>query len=299
MSDLTLKVLSISDAVPAWAGPAFEVSCASQAGSARQFDAVVFHAPDDSALDALLRRADLQQAAFDSAVVVVAPTAELGSELALLKQGVQDIVRGLDNAAMGRLLWHAVERKRLEKAARHAYATDLTTGLPHQAQLIEHMSQLLALRQRDPAPMVLIVLRIEGLPVTAARLGVEAANILRRKVAVRLRSGLRASDVVAATGPESFGVLLGHIEAIADGERVASKLVQSLNQPFQVAGQSCSVAVAAGLALFPEHGTDAGTLLQRASAQAVGAVAMGREGFAAHTERAPMRAANDDDSRLT
>ncbi len=299
MSDLTLKVLSITESAPSWAGPAFEVSCASQASGARQFDAVVFEAGDDRSLDELLRRADLQQAAFDSAVVVVAPTAELGSELALLKQGVQDVVRGLDTAGMGRLLWHAVERKRLERAARLAYATDLATGLPHQAQLIEHMSQLLALRERDPAPMVLIVLRIEGLPGTAARLGMEAANILRRKVAVRLRSGLRASDVVAATGPESFGVLLGHIEAIGDGERVAGKLVQSLNQPFQVAGQMCSVGVAVGMALYPEHGTDAGTLLQRASAQATGAAAMGQEGYAARTERGATRAANDDASQPT
>jgi hypothetical protein len=37
--------------------------------------------------------------------------------------------------------------------------------------------------------MALIVLRIEGLAATEARLGTESANVLRRKVAVRLRSG--------------------------------------------------------------------------------------------------------------
>jgi diguanylate cyclase (GGDEF)-like protein len=158
------------------------------------------------------------------------------------------------------------------------------------------MSQLLALRERDPAPMVLIVLRVEGLAGTAARLGIEAGNILRRKVAVRLRGGLRASDVVAATGPDSFGILLGHIEAPSDGERVAAKLVQVLKQPFQVAGQSCTVAVAVGVAHYPEHGTDATALLQRAAAQAASAAVMGQEGFAVHAERAPAAAANDESS---
>ena len=51
-----------------------------------------------------------------------------------------------------------VERKRLEVAARKAYATDLATGLPNHAQLMEHMTHLLALREREPAPMVLLVL---------------------------------------------------------------------------------------------------------------------------------------------
>src|SRR5882672_6136101 len=44
----------------------------------------------------------------------------------------------------------AIERKRDEREARKAYATDLETGLPHQQQFIEHVSQLLALREREP-----------------------------------------------------------------------------------------------------------------------------------------------------
>jgi GGDEF domain-containing protein len=119
---------------------------------------------------------------------------------------------------------------------------------------------------------------------------------LRRKVAVRLRAALRASDVVAAMGPKAFGVLLGRLEAPADGERVAAKLVRSLQQPFMVAGQPCNVTAAVGLALYPEHGTDAETLLQHAGTQAGSVATLGRDGFAARTERGPAAAANDDRS---
>ena len=125
-----------------------------------------------------------------------------------------------------RALRLAVERKRLDRAARKAYATDLSTGLPNHAQLLEHMTHLLALREREPAPMALLVLRIEGLSTAEAALGAEAANVLRRKVAVRLRAGLRASDVVAALGADSFAVLLAWIDTPADGQRVADKLIQ-------------------------------------------------------------------------
>jgi diguanylate cyclase (GGDEF)-like protein len=227
-------------------------------------------------------------------VVVLAAEGDDAVEAELLRLGVEAIVPAGDPVALMRAIRHAVERKRVERAARTAYATDLATGLPHQAQLVEHMTQILALREREPAPMVLIVLRVEGYAGAAARLGSEAANVLRRKVAVRLRSALRASDVVAAVGPDAFGVLLGRLEAPTDGERVAAKLVRSLQQPFMVAGQPCSVAAALGLAHYPEHGKDAESLLQRAHAQAGSVATLGRDGFAARTERGPAEAANDD-----
>lgn len=267
---------------------------AADASRAQHVDAVVFEATGPGALEALFRRADLQQAAYDSAVLIFAPQASWAEQVALMRQGVQDVLASADPPIVLRAIRLAVERKRLEHASRLAYATDLATGLPHQAQLLEHISQLLALRERDPAPMVLIVLRIEGLSSTAMRLGLEAANILRRKVAVRLRGGLRASDVVASIGPESFGVLLGHIESAGDGEKVVTKLLQTLKQPFLVAGQSCAVAVAVGMACYPEHGNQAKELLQRAIAQAASVATIGREGFATHAERGAARAANDE-----
>jgi len=273
----------------------FTLAHAADASGARAYDAVLLRATGRDALAALVQRPDLPQAAFDAAVLVLATEAEDALESELLRQGVEAVVQAYDLTGLPRAIRHAVVRKRVERSAHTAYATDLATGLPHQAQLLEHMTQLLALREREPAPMVLLVLRIEGYAGAAAKLGGEAANVLRRKVAVRLRSGLRASDVVAAIGPDAFGVLLGHLEALGDGERVAAKLVRSLQQPLVVAGQPCPVAAAVGMALYPQHGKDAESLLKRASAQAGSVATVGRAGYAGAAVRgggAP--AANDD-----
>ena len=261
---------------------------------AREHDAVLLAAPTHAALVALAGMTGLTQAAFDSAVVVVASVADVDTEAALLQRGVEALIAPPDSATLLRTLQHAVERKRIERAARNAYATDLATGLPHQAQLVEHMTQLLALREREPAPMVLLVLRVDGFAQAAARLGAEAGNVLRRKVAVRLRSGLRASDVVAAIGPDVFGVLLGRLEAQGDGERVAAKLLHALQLPISVAGQPCSVAAVVGLALYPEHGKDAESLLRRASAQAGSVATVGASGLGSAVHRIGGAAANDN-----
>jgi diguanylate cyclase (GGDEF)-like protein len=270
----------------------FVVAQAADAAAAHQHAAVVVCAADGLALAA--HREGLRLAAAGCAVVVVAP-ADLELEAELLAGGADTVLPPAEVGALARSIRQAVLRRQLERATRMAYATDLATGLPHQAQLLEHMSQLLALREREPAPMVLLVLQVDGYAQAVARLGAEAGNVLRRKVAVRLRSGLRASDVVAAVGNDAFGVLLGRLEASADGERVAAKLVQALQQPFIVAGQPCEVRAAVGLARYPEHGRQAQVLLQRATTQAGSVAAMGREGYAGRSERAVGAAANDED----
>ena len=298
MSAEALSVLVIApDAALAAAlrAAGLRVTTAADATLAQAHDAVLLAAPTRAALAALAALPGLVQAAFDSAVVVLATEADAAAESVLLQRGVEAIIEPTDTATLLRTVAHAVERKRIERVARTAYATDLATGLPHQAQLVEHMTQLLALREREPAPMVLLVLRVDGFAQAALRLGVEAGNVLRRKVAVRLRSGLRASDVVAAIGPDAFGVLLGRLEAKGDGERVAAKLVRALHQPISVAGQPCSVAAVVGLALYPEHGKDAESLLKRASAQAGSVATMGASGFGSAVHRIGGAAANDDE----
>jgi diguanylate cyclase (GGDEF)-like protein len=232
------------------------------------------------------------------ATLVVGRALDTDAVLAWLQRGAQDVLEHdeLAAASLPQRVRAAIERKRVEREARKSYATDLATGLPHQQQLIEHMSHLLALREREPSPMAVLVLRVEGLTTTQTRLGPEAANVLRRKIAVRLRAGVRASDVVAALGDASFAVLLGSLLTPADAERVGAKLVKSLLDPFKVTGEDVAVAVALGIGQYPQDGAQPDALLRRAIGLAASGAAQGRAGFTNFQENAgrAAQAANDD-----
>jgi diguanylate cyclase (GGDEF)-like protein len=260
----------------------------------------------DAAFDALIVDAQasrlsaivIESLATDVAVLLVVPTLAPVAMGEWFGRGVQDLLCADDLRAdtLPQRLRAAIERKRHERDSRKAYATDLETGLPHQQQLVEHMSHLLALREREPAPMALLVLRIEGLATTQARLGVEAANVLRRKVGVRLRAGVRASDVVASLGEDSFGVLLAAMLAPTDAARVGAKLLAALHMPIKITGQDVALACALGVAHYPQDGTQPDALLRRAVGLAASAQAQGRTGLANFQEagaQAPA-AANDD-----
>jgi len=281
-------------------GPFIVQGISSLADAAEQiklnrYDALLLQAATAAELHALVHWNTLSHAVLDMALVVLTPEPAAADVERLLQLGVQEVVPTRDANAerLALALRQGAQRKWLELAARRAYATDLNTGLPNHGQLLEHMTHLLALREREPAPMALLVLRIEGLAVAHAKLGAEAANVLRRKIAVRLRSGLRASDVVAALGADRFAVLLAWIDDAADGERVVAKLTQSLQRPLSVAGQDLAVAVGAGVARYPGDGRDVDTLLRLASSQASQDNPQGRAGFFSRLDRGDA-AANDE-----
>lgn len=268
--------------------PAADLADAGRHLAEQALDALLVHWPEGKPLAGLMQWADLPRVVPHCAVVVLAREASAADTLRLVQQGVQDVLPWPDTQAerLASALRQAVERKRLEVSARKAFSTDLGTGLPNQAQLLEHMSHLLALREREPAAMALLVLRMHGLAGVQAQLGAEACNVLRRKVAVRLRSGLRASDVVASLGTDTFAVLLAWMLAADDAVRVAAKLTQLLRRPYRMAGQEVALAVSVGVARYPEQGKQAQPLLHHALAQAQDAQPLGRMGDAAANDEA-------------
>jgi diguanylate cyclase (GGDEF)-like protein len=261
--------------------------------SERPVDALLLDADAEG-----LRAAMVDSLAADMAMLIVAAEPSADTLADWLGRGAQDVLTPADlaDASLPRRLRSAIERHRHEREMRKAYATDLETGLPHQQQLIEHMSHLMALREREPAPMALLVLRIEGFATAQARHGTEAANVLRRKIGVRLRAGVRASDVVASLGDDSFGVLLASMLAPADAARVGTKLLAALNAPVKITGQDVAVAAALGIAQHPQDGSQPDALLRRAVGLAASAQAQGRAGFANFSEAGgqPPGAANDE-----
>lgn len=302
MNAPALRVLMVAGpgaaapAVPAASafGP-FELhSCEGLGEAARRladerFDAVLVAARTPDARK-LITWPALAQATSQPALLVLT-TDEPGADLVtlLVRRGVQDVLAlSADPVdAVPRAIRLAVERKAQDRLARKAHATDLTTGLPNEGQLLEHLSQLIALREREPAPMALLALRVEGLADAEARLGSEPARIVRRKIAVRLRAGLRASDVVASLGGDAFAVLLPRFHDVHDAERVAAKLTLALRAPFVVAGRPVALAAACGVAHYPGDGNEAPGLLRRAmglaaSTPAEGATGPGSEAAAAN-----------------
>ena len=83
------------------------------------------------------------------------------------------------------------------------------------------------------------------------------------EVARRLSDALRTSDLVARLGGDEFCVLLFGTD-LPGAQQVAAGLVRLIDEPFALDGQLVSIGVSIGVALFPNHGLTADTLIGRA-----------------------------------
>ena len=95
-------------------------------------------------------------------------------------------------------------------------------------------------------------------------LGHHHGDAVLQQIGPRLRAVLRESDTLSRLGGDEFAIVLPNVPDPAAAMKVVEKLRRSLVEPFLVQGLSLEVDACVGIAMYPEHGDDVDTLIQRA-----------------------------------
>jgi diguanylate cyclase (GGDEF)-like protein/PAS domain S-box-containing protein len=171
-----------------------------------------------------------------------------------------------DEAVCGVLLTlrDVSERKQLERALTRQAFTDQLTGLPNRALLHDRAEQAIRLASRQGLTAALLLLDLDRFKEVNDTLGHHHGDLLLQQVAERLHGSLRGSDTVARLGGDEFAMLLPQITSVQEATAVADKLSAAIEAPFTVDGLSLDVDASIGVAVYPNHATDANELLQRA-----------------------------------
>jgi len=154
-------------------------------------------------------------------------------------------------------------RQARDEAQRQALHDGLT-GLPNRTLLRDRLQQAILVGERDKSSVALLIMDLDRFKDVNDTLGHHSGDELLQQVGLRLRAALRASDTVARMGGDEFAIVLPTAADARAAGRVAQALVKELEQPFTLAGQSVSVGASIGIAMYPEHGADAKTLLRHA-----------------------------------
>ena len=146
----------------------------------------------------------------------------------------------------------------------HLALHDPLTDLPNRSLFHDRAQQAILAARRDGTGVALMILDLDRFKEVNDTLGHHNGDLLLQEIGTRLRGGLRESDSVARLGGDEFGLLLPHVaddeEALLLGERVRAVL----REPFTLERVTLDLEASVGVALFPEHGEDVDTLLQRA-----------------------------------
>ena len=164
--------------------------------------------------------------------------------------------------AMVRTTMSVYELRRLGETRRQA-STDELTGLPNRRWFDRELRRSIDRARAAGEQLALLVIDLDHFKELNDTLGHHAGDRVLAQLGPRIRTALRAGDHVARLGGDEFAVLLPVSDAVAAdgaGERIAA----ALSARFSVEGIELQIAASTGIALFPEHGDDAETLLQRA-----------------------------------
>lgn len=152
----------------------------------------------------------------------------------------------------------------LNAAFEHQALHDELTGLPNRRLFYDRLANQLLVAQRHGRPAGVLLLDIDGFKEVNDTLGHDAGDQLLTSFAVRMNEVLRSSDTVARLGGDEFAILPVEVESI-DGLIVAAKKVlEAVDEPLLVLDTTIKVEASIGIAYYPDHGSDVGTLMRRA-----------------------------------
>ncbi|MEU3036064.1 bifunctional diguanylate cyclase/phosphodiesterase [Streptomyces sp. C1-2] len=159
--------------------------------------------------------------------------------------------------ALDSTLW--IARVRAEEQLR-----DPLTGLPNRQWLLERTWGALDDAERIGARSALMLIDLDRFRSVNDTLGHLAGDRLLLQIAERLRLALPRGAEAARLGGDEFAVLLPVADSTTSASRVARNLVVALSSPLDLDGLTLVLEASAGLAVFPDHSTDAEGLLRRA-----------------------------------
>ncbi|MDH3535649.1 MAG: EAL domain-containing protein [Gammaproteobacteria bacterium] len=150
--------------------------------------------------------------------------------------------------------------KVLQKMAKR----DPVTGLNNRVIFEDHLSQAIREGKRSGRRYALVMIDIRGLEDFAQQRGQYIVDGLLRQVAEGLRESLRESDHVARFERNLFALLL-EVQQRDQLNTLVEKIYLSVVRRYQVYGREFELSAFFGIAIYPDHGGNAGAIYQNAS----------------------------------
>lgn len=153
------------------------------------------------------------------------------------------------------------EKKLLEQAT-----VDQVTGLPNRVLLFDRLSRSIEHAKREKRNICLVFVDLDRFKSVNDSRGHAAGDQLLKQVGLRLSSLVRHEDTVARLGGDEFIILLNDVELPDGPEIVATKIIDSIAHAFVIDDRETFVTASLGIAIYPEDGEEAETLLQNSDA---------------------------------
>ncbi len=171
------------------------------------------------------------------------------------------------------------ERQQAEQRMAHMASHDALTHLPNRNLLQDRIGQVLAQARRSDDRGAVLFIDLDHFKDINDTMGHAVGDSLLQEVAQRLVACLRSQDTVARQGGDEFIVLLPGVANALDAGTMAQKLLDALLLPYYFKGKQLHISASIGIAVIPDDGEDADTLLKHSDTAMYHAKQAGRNNY--------------------
>ncbi|HVM64568.1 MAG TPA: bifunctional diguanylate cyclase/phosphodiesterase [Acidimicrobiales bacterium] len=157
-----------------------------------------------------------------------------------------------------------LQNARLVDQLRHEALHDSLTGLANRVLFQQRLADLLGRRRPTDARIAVMLIDLDRFKEINDTLGHSTGDLLLEELAARLRRAVPEGVTVARLGGDEFALLDPSQFDTASAVALARALREELRRPFTYEDLRLEVSASIGLAVSPENGRDATTLLRRA-----------------------------------
>ncbi|MCU7723208.1 bifunctional diguanylate cyclase/phosphodiesterase [Actinoplanes sp. KI2] len=207
--------------------------------------------------------------AFKIKDVIVVPLRSgqttIGSLEVINRIGDTRVFRAADAQVLETIAAHAaaaVENSRLVERLRHDAYHDRLTGLPNRRRITDALAEAVKVHAESEVVATLLF-DVDGQRDVNESMGHAAGDKLLAEVAERLRAIAGPGALVGRIGGDEF-VVTQRAESVDATVRLATEMREQLRGPMTVGTLTLDVDTAVGVSVYPDHGADPETLIQRA-----------------------------------
>ena len=161
---------------------------------------------------------------------------------------------------------------------------DPLTGLYNRVNFEEYLSHALFVAKRNEKLLAILFIDLDRFKVINDTLGHDIGDEVLMTVAERLKGALRESDFISRWGGDEIVVILENIATAEEAAHVATNIINTLKEPMDIKTHHLITTASIGIALYPENGEDANTLIKHADSAMYLAKDMGKNNFRYFTD---------------
>ncbi|HEY9050181.1 MAG TPA: diguanylate cyclase, partial [Gammaproteobacteria bacterium] len=153
------------------------------------------------------------------------------------------------------------QHKQAEEDIRHLVHYDALTELPNRTLLNDRIENAISIAERNQQSIALMFIDLDRFKNVNDSLGHHVGDQMLIEVAKRLKLSVRKEDTVSRLGGDEFILLLNNTN-VDGAAHVAEKIIQSMSKHFMIGPHELSITPSIGIAIYPNDGKNADTLLQ-------------------------------------